>query len=103
MTVDTPIGEKIIECVDTALERALGGSAKYVIYFYLEKDFGLKKNEIHEKPETFCRGVSSIFGEEGAKIIEECIIQKMKQSFKLKQRHKSTFVEVILTIKGRQK
>lgn len=103
MTVAVNIDEKITECIDTAIQEALGESARYAIYFYLEKDFQLKKSEIPEKPESFCRALSSVFGEEGAKIIEEWILQKMKQSFKLKQRPKLTFSEVVVTVKAKQK
>jgi len=79
----------------------VGESAKYVIYHYLEGDFRLKKDKIPERPEVFKQAMTSIFGEEGSKIIEELIVQKMTQTFKLKHKSKPSFVEVVQALKNR--
>jgi len=76
-------------------------SAKYVIYPYVEKNFRLRREEIPEHPEVFKQAVTSIFGEEGSKIIEKLIAQKMIQTFKLKNKSKLTFVEAVQAVKGR--
>lgn len=77
----------------------LGESAKYVIYHYAEKNFQLKKEEIPRHPEVFKQAITSFFGEKGFKIIEELIVQKMIQTFKLKHKSKLTFVEVVQAVK----
>lgn len=94
--------QRILQCVDAGLQ-ALGDSGKYITYHYLEKNFGLKQNEIPEKPEAFCRAVTSILGDAGAAVIEEWILQKMKQNFKLNQPSKLTFVRAVLIVKAKQK
>ena len=76
-------------------------SAKYVIYHYVEKNFRLRREEIPEHPEVFKQAVTSIFGEEGSKIIEKLIVQKMIQTFKLKNKSKLTFGEAVQAVKGR--
>lgn len=40
-------------------------------------------------------------GEEGSKIIEKLIVQKMMQTFKLKNKSKLTFVKAVQAVKGR--
>ncbi len=95
------VNEKIIKCVDDGLQ-VLGESVKHVIYFYLERNFQLKKTEIPENPETFCKAINSLFGEDGAKLIEESIRQKMELRFNLKHRSKLTFVETVLKLKAKQ-
>lgn len=102
MAAASNIDEKIIQCVDEGL-KVFGESAKHAIYFYLESDFQLKKTEIPEKPETFCKAITSLFGENGAKLIEESILQKMEQCFKLKHQSKLTFAEAIQAVKAEQK
>ena len=95
------VKEKIIQCVDEGLQ-VFGESVKHVIYFYLERYFQLKKTEIPENPETFCNAINSLFGENGAKLIEKSILQKMELCFKLKHRSKLNFVETVLKLKAKQ-
>jgi len=102
MTSESRDEDKVLQCIDDGLQ-ALGDSGKKAIYYYLKKDLRLKRNEIPKKPETFCRGLTSMFGEEGADIIEKWIIEKLKISFHLKQQSEITFAKAIDMIKARQK
>lgn len=99
--VASTIENKIVQCVDEGLQ-IFGESAKEAIYFYLKRNFQLKKTEIPEKPETFCKAITSLFGEDGAKLIEEFILQKMRLCFKLKHRSRLTFVKTVLNLKAKQ-
>jgi len=101
MAVASKVNEKIIQCTDEGL-KVFGESTKHVIYFYLERDFQLKKTEIPGNPETFYKALTSLFGEDGARLIEESILQKMKLCFKLKHRSKLTFVETVLKLNSNQ-
>lgn len=102
MTSESMDEHKVLQCIDDGLQ-ALGDSGKKAIYYYLKKDFRLKRDEIPKKPETFCRGLTLMFGEEGADIIEKWIIEKLKISFHLKQRSEITFAKAIDMIKASQK
>lgn len=102
MVAPSNISEKIIQCVDEGLQ-VLGESATHAIYFYLERNFQLKKTEIPEKPENFFKAITSLFGEDGAKLIEKTILQKMDRCFKLKHQPKLTLVETILRLNVEQK
>lgn len=92
--------QRIFKCIDEGLQVVVD-SAKHAIYYCLEKDFRLKKDEIPEHPEVFKKAIASIFGEEGSKIIEELIVQKMTKTFKLKHKLKLSFVEVVQRLKSR--
>lgn len=94
------LDQKIINCIDDGLQ-VLGESARYVIYQCIEKNFQLTKEEMPEHPEVFKQAMTSILGEEGSKVIEELIVRKMMQTFKLKHKSKLTFVEVVQAVKSR--
>lgn len=100
MTTESKVKQKILQCIDDALQ-ALGDGGRKAIYYYLEKNLGLKREEIPRKPEIFWKGLNSIFGEEGARIIEKWILQKLGISFELKVGSKLTFFEAIAIIKAK--
>lgn len=102
MTVESNAEQKILQCIDDGLQ-TLGDSGKKAIYYYLKKNFRLKKEKIPQKPEKFCRGLTLMFGEEGADIIENWIVEKLRMSFNMKHRSKITFAEAIAMIKAGQK
>jgi hypothetical protein len=101
MKVASTTENKIVHCVDEGLQ-IFGEAAKEAIYFYLKRNFQLRKTEIPEEPETFCKAITSLFGEDGAKPIEESILQKTRLCFKLKHRSRSTFVKTVLNLKAKQ-
>jgi len=65
----------LLKAVDDELS-SLGESAKQAIYFYLEKNFNVKKNEIPQKIEVFADGIERIFGL-GAKFLEVLILKRL--------------------------
>lgn len=58
----------LLEAVDATLS-PLGDSSKQAIYFHLEKNFTIKKQDIPNKIEEFTNAIEEIFGD-GAKILE---------------------------------
>jgi len=67
----------LLEAVDEGLS-SLGNSPKQAIYFYLEKTFKIKKEDIPNKIDEFANAMEKIFGY-GAKHLE---IQIMKRLYK---------------------
>jgi hypothetical protein len=100
MTTDSNIEQEILQCIDDGLQ-ILGDSCKEAINYYLERN-GLKKEEIPKKPETLRKGLSLIFGEEGADVVEKWIVQKLTMKFELKQESKLTLAEAITMIRTTQ-
>lgn len=66
----------VLACVDKGLSQ-LGEAIKHVVYWYLENECGLKKEEIPDKPEEFITGLERMYGP-GAKVIEKNILREMK-------------------------
>jgi len=66
----------LLEAVDAALS-SLGDSSKQAIYFHLEKNFTMKKQDIPNNIEEFTKAIEEIFGH-GAKILE---LQMMKHLY----------------------
>lgn len=102
MTAESKLEKRIMQCVDDGLE-VLGDSGKNAVYYYLEKNFGVKRKEIPKKPELFRKGLIFIFGEEGTDLIEKWIVEKLRTSFDLKQQSKTTFAEAVAMIKAQAK
>jgi hypothetical protein len=100
MSSESTDDQKILQCIDDGLQ-TLGDSGKKAVYYYLKKNYRLKREEIPKKPEIFCRGLTLMFGEEGADIIEKWIVEKLKMGFNLKHQSKITFAKAINMIKAR--
>ncbi|MEM3646739.1 MAG: hypothetical protein QW334_01145 [Thermofilum sp.] len=71
--------DRVLKCVDNGL-RYLGETVKRIIYWYLENECGLKKEEIPEKPGEFIMGLEKIYGS-GAEVIERFIVSEMVDEF----------------------
>lgn len=94
------VNAQIVECVDAGLKQ-LGQSLSQIVYFYLKKNFGIKKEEIPNNPEAFSQMLQSIFGA-GANLIEEQIVHKIQEKFKLCLNSNTGLVEAIQTAKKRK-
>lgn len=93
------VDRKILECVDTVLQK-FGESVQKSIYYYLKKDFNLGKGEIPNKPEAFESALTSIFGEQGSRVIEKLILLEIKNSFKLERDSDLTFNKAVTMIRN---
>ncbi|MCX8177963.1 MAG: hypothetical protein N3F10_06700 [Candidatus Bathyarchaeota archaeon] len=67
--------ELLIEAVDEALS-SLGESVKQAIYFHLQNQFHLSKDEIPRRIRDFANGIEAMFGP-GARFIEILIMKKL--------------------------
>ena len=102
MSLDPDTQRKISQCIDDVLE-TLGKSGKQALTHHLEKNIGLKTEDIPRKPDLFCKGLNLIFGEQGADLLETAIVQKLLTSLGLDPKSKLTLEEAISTIKKAQK
>jgi len=102
MSFDPSVEQRILQCVDEVLE-AIGESGRQAVHYYLEKNAGLRREEIPQKPELFCKGLSLIFGEQGADVVGSWIVQKLVASFELEKKSNLTLAEAIDLIKAARK
>lgn len=65
----------ILQAVDEALKE-LGGSVREIIYYELERNHGIKKEDIPQKFDQFILAIRSEFGN-GSKTIEALILEKL--------------------------
>ena len=85
----------LLESIDEALS-SLGMSTKH-IYFHLEKDFNIKKQDIPHKIEEFADAIEKIFGL-GARVLEIQIMKRLYQKvgpFKHFPERNLTFTEYV--------
>lgn len=87
----------IAECVDAGLKE-LGHNVKKVIYFQLEKNFGIRREDIPNQPEAFSQALHSIFSE-GAKVIERLIVRKIQEKINLHLEPETSFVDAVQAVK----
>jgi hypothetical protein len=87
--------EILAEAVDEGL-KTLGESGKHMIFFYLEKDFSVKKNEIAKNPEALAQGLEKIF-KAGASVLEKIILEKLylKLGLKYVERSDYSFIDYV--------
>jgi hypothetical protein len=71
----------LLEAVDEGLS-SLGESAKQAIYFHLEKDFNIDKQEIPSRVNDFASAIEKIFGL-GANLIEILIMRRLHEKIRL--------------------
>lgn len=67
--------ELLIEAIDEALS-SLGESVKQAIYFHLQNQFHLFKDEIPRRIKDFAKGIETMFGP-GSKFIEILVMKKL--------------------------
>jgi len=60
----------------------------------------LERREIPQKPETFEKALTAIFGKQGAKTIEKFILGEIWNNFQLKRRFTLTFKEAVRAIRN---
>ena len=101
MSLDPGTERKISQCIDDALE-TLGKGGKQALSHYLEKNIGLKTEEIPKKPDLFCKGLNFVFGEQGADALETAIVQRLLTSLGLEIKSKLTLAEAISITKAAQ-
>ncbi len=84
----------LLQCIDNALTK-FGEGVRKSIYYYLKRDFGLDKESIPRKLHDFQKALTSIFGEQGAKIIERMILTELKNTLQLESQRNLTFKELV--------
>jgi len=67
----------LLKAIDEGLS-SLGDSPKRAVYYYIEKKFDIKKNEIPRRVEEFVDALEKIFGL-GAKFLEILIIKRLSE------------------------
>ncbi|MDH7563795.1 MAG: hypothetical protein QHH24_02785 [Candidatus Bathyarchaeota archaeon] len=87
----------LLEAIDEALA-TLGESAKQSIYFHIQKEFKVPRNQIPSRMESFKAGLEKIFGI-GAQYLELMIMRKLYEKtgkpLKWSQKQEFAFVEYI--------
>jgi len=65
----------LLESIDEGL-LSLSKSVRHLIFYYLEKDFSLKKEDLPRKLEVFSSGLERILGAGGA-VVERFVAEKL--------------------------
>jgi hypothetical protein len=81
--------ECFVEAINEGL-KVLGDSGKQMIFFYLENNYSVKKDEIAKKPEAFATGIEKIF-HAGALVIERLIVESLYSKLGLRYEERKDF------------
>jgi hypothetical protein len=65
--------EALLKAVDEGL-LVLGASVKQAVYYYIERYYNIKREEIPFKPKEFHEALENIFGF-GAKVLEKLVVK----------------------------
>jgi len=77
----------LLEAIDESLKSMLGESGKELVYYQLKNSYGLRRENVPEKPELFAECLYGLFGL-GAKIIEATILKNLCVKLKIKYEEK---------------
>ncbi len=78
---ETAVHQAILESIDQALA-SFAAAIPYTLYYYLERDMQLKREDVPLKPHVFVQGLKLIYGE-GAENIEKRIVETLCERFHL--------------------
>jgi hypothetical protein len=79
----------LLEAVDHAL-LSFGESPRKAIYYHLNKNFKLQREDIPEEADKFCSALNDFFGP-GAEVIEKLIVKDLYQRLNLNFEEKARF------------
>jgi len=79
----------LLEAVDHAL-LSFGESPRKAIYYHLNKNFKLQREDIPEEADKFCSALNRLFGP-GAEVIEKLIVKDLYQRLNLSYEEKASF------------
>jgi hypothetical protein len=66
--------ERLLRCIDRVLED-LGGRFKHVIYFHLNEEFGIRREDIPEQLDEFSRALINLFGAGGRILLAKIAVE----------------------------
>jgi hypothetical protein len=93
--------KRLLEAVDEALS-SLGESSKQAIYFHLNRNFNIEREEIPYKIADFIGALEEVFGV-GANFLEVLIMRRLHETvggaFEWKESEEFTFTEYIAVAK----
>ena len=80
----------LLDATDEGLLLLLGENSRKAVYYHLEKDYSLEKNDIPKKPESFADGLKKIFGA-GSSVIEKFVLVSFYSKLGLKFEEKKRY------------
>lgn len=81
----TKVDDRVARVIDRVLKQVFGEQATSLIYSHLERDHGLRHDEIAEKIDVFAEGLEE-FLRSGAYVIEQKILEDIYSSCGLLRR-----------------
>lgn len=94
---DTP-ERKILECIDSGLD-SFGAPVRIVLYWRMQKEFGLTREDITLKPDTFARAIESMFGI-GTQRVEQILMNEMRRRLGLEHLASKDLVGAISEVRN---
>lgn len=77
--------------IDESMNQFFGGDIANTVYYYLEKNYSLKREDIPEKPNLFSKALESMFGKLGAEVIETFLIMNLSSKFEVTHQRKKGY------------
>jgi len=92
------LDRSLLEAIDEMLSLLLGEGTKKAIYTYMERYYGLKREEIPQKPDLFMACLERMFGRAGP-VIEKMVLKRFysKLGMNLEERKDWNFKDYIVS------
>ena len=83
--------ELLLSQIAKSINEIFGKDTAKTVYYYLEKNYSLKLEDIPEKPEVFSKALESMFGKLGAEVIETFLIKNVSSKFEVTYQRKEGY------------
>jgi hypothetical protein len=83
-SVLTEVDEAFNRRVAKSLEQALGVTATKLVYWTLEKDYGISKNNVSSNPQALTEQLEEVFGKDGQVFLVKLISRALVKEFDLR-------------------
>ena len=80
----------VLETIEDTLTQVLGRTAANVIFFYLERNMGVRKEEFPRNIGGFCSCMAELLGP-GAPVLEDLILKRLCSKLQIQYNSKLTF------------
>ena len=78
--------KKLLAVLDESMKSIFGRDTTEAVYYYLEKRYLLKPEDILERSEAFMEAIKGMFGEIGASVIESLLVRDLCTKFGVERR-----------------
>lgn len=95
----------VLDCIDRQLANSLGEAVRESLYYSMERNQNLRKDQIPQKPEEFAKAIRLYFGAGSLDLIDRMITRELAYSCRMEVPASGLVetINAIMTNNGRER